>query len=89
MKKGIEIVVKGRVQGVGYRRFVQNAALKYDIHGYVENEMDGSVHISAEGLPENLDLFAAKCHKGPLWARVIELNIKKVEPMNRTSFSVR
>lgn len=89
MKKGIEIIVNGRVQGVGFRRYVQNAATKYDIQGYAENKPDGSVHISAEGLPENLDLFAAKCNKGPLWAKVIDFTVKKSEPLGRTSFVTR
>ena len=89
MNKGIEIVVSGRVQGVGFRRFVKNAAIKYNIQGYAENKADGSVYISAEGLPENLDYFAAKCQKGPMWARVLDFAIKKSEPLNRTSFTVR
>lgn len=89
MKKGISIFVSGRVQGVGYRRFVQNAAIKYNIQGYVENKPDGSVYISAEGLPENLDLFAAKCNKGPLWARVLDFTITKSETLGRASFVIR
>ena len=89
MKKGIEIVVNGRVQGVGFRRFVKNAALKYNIQGSAENKPDGSVFISAEGLPENLDSFAAKCEKGPMWARVLDFTIRKSEPLNRTSFTTR
>ena len=89
MKKAVEIIVSGRVQGVGFRRFAKNAARKYEIQGYAENKADGSVHISAEGLPENLDLFAAKCNKGPLWAKVIDFTIKKAKPLDRTSFTVR
>ena len=88
MRKGIAISVNGRVQGVGYRRFVKNAAIKYDIQGCVENEMDGSVFISAEGLPENLDLFAEQCRKGPIWAVVIDFTIINSEPLARTSFII-
>ena len=89
MNKGIEIVVNGRVQGVGFRRFVRNAAIKYNILGHVENKSDGSVYISAEGLSENLDFFAEKCSKGPLWAKVIDFTIKKSEPLGRKSFGIR
>ena len=88
MKKGIAISVNGRVQGVGYRRFVKNAAKKYNIQGSVENQMDGSVFISAEGLPEDIELFAEKCRKGPIWAVVIDFTIINTESLEQTSFDI-
>ena len=90
MRKAIAIFVKGRVQGVGYRRFVQNAAKEYNILGSVANQRDGSVYISAEGLPKNLDLFVAKCRKGPIRAVVLDFKTIDSDPRNMiTSFTIR
>lgn len=53
----LRLVVHGVVQGVGYRYFVKNAALRHGIGGSVRNVSDGSVEIVAAGTPEALKLF--------------------------------
>jgi acylphosphatase len=50
-----EIVVEGRVQGVGYRNFVQRKAAKLGLAGYVMNLKDGKVRVRVEGLREAID----------------------------------
>ena len=63
-------VVTGRVQGVGYRNFVEHLAGKIQIDGYVRNLRDGSVEVLAIGTPENLLKLRRGLEKGPMMARV-------------------
>jgi acylphosphatase len=71
--KHINIRIRGRVQGVGFRYSAVRAARAYNISGFVRNEGDGSVYIEAEGDELNLELFLEWCRKGPGYGRVDEL----------------
>ncbi|MDH7510650.1 MAG: acylphosphatase [Methanolinea sp.] len=55
--KEIRVVVSGRVQGVGYRYFVRDAALRRNIRGFVKNNPDGTVGIVAAGDRDRLEQF--------------------------------
>jgi acylphosphatase len=63
-------LVRGRVQGVGFRYFVEQAANALGIHGYVRNLDDGRVEVYAVGLPEQLSELAGILWKGPRMAIV-------------------
>ena len=63
-------VVTGRVQGVGYRNFVEHLAGKINIQGYVRNRHDGSVEVLGMGTPEELQKLRRGLEKGPMTARV-------------------
>ena len=72
--KDVVFRVKGRVQGVGYRRFAVNKAKEIgEISGWVHNDYDGSVLIAARGADERIDALIMACEKGPLWGRVDKL----------------
>ena len=59
-------VVRGRVQGVYFRYFVQNEALERGLTGYAYNRPDGSsVEVVAEGPRAELEALLAKLHIGP------------------------
>ena len=60
----------GRVQGVGFRYFVEKHATQIGLRGWVRNEDDGRVHVYAVGTPEQLQTLAARLHQGPLRAEV-------------------
>ena len=62
--------VRGRVQGVGFRRYVRGWARKLDLAGWVRNEADGSVRLVAEGDPDALDRLVRLLHGGPPTAAV-------------------
>jgi acylphosphatase len=71
----LEALVKGRVQGVGFRYFVMSEALRLGLTGWVANEQDGSVYCVAEGRREDLLLLLEALHEGPAAAivdRVVE-----------------
>jgi len=57
LMKRVNVNVKGRVQGVGYRYFVTDCAQQTGVTGYVRNMGDGSVQVIAEGSEEALLYF--------------------------------
>ena len=60
----------GRVQGVGYRNFVEHIAGKIGVHGYVRNRRDGSVEVFAMGRPEHLEQLRTALERGPMMSYV-------------------
>lgn len=66
----IDASVVGRVQGVGFRWFVLDAARRLDLRGWVANEPDGSVRCVAEGARGDLETLLAELGRGPLGARI-------------------
>jgi acylphosphatase len=64
------IIVRGRVQGVGYRAFVEREALKRGVEGWVRNCRDGSVEAVFAGALEKVDAVVEACRRGPYSARV-------------------
>ncbi len=82
-------IIRGRVQGVNYRRFAAAEASALDINGYAKNLDDGSVEVVAEGTPSNLDLLAQKLSKGPPAARVEKMTFEETTPDNYHGFAVK
>jgi acylphosphatase len=64
------ITVRGRVQGVGFRYFVQNAATRLGLTGNVKNCPDSSVEIVAEGNARAIADLVEQVKQGPRLARV-------------------
>jgi len=62
--------VRGRVQGVGFRMFVEDAAAMHGIEGWVRNRRDGSVEAVLAGDPEAVRAVVAACRRGPRGAFV-------------------
>ena len=63
--------IKGRVQGVGYRRFAVRKAKEIGaLSGWVRNAEDGSVEVLLRGEEQNVDEMIRACMKGPLFGRV-------------------
>jgi acylphosphatase len=69
------LIVIGRVQGVGYRDALRDAAEQHDVTGWVRNRRDGSVEALLQGAPEAVDALIAWARRGPSLARVTELRI--------------
>jgi acylphosphatase len=83
-----KIVVKGRVQRVGFRWNAVNEATNLGITGYVKNLSDGSVYIEAEGTQDQLDRYVEWCRKGPRMSSVQSVGIEKAIPVNYTEFTI-
>jgi acylphosphatase len=63
-------IVSGRVQGVGFRNYVEHVAGNLNLHGYVRNRRDGSVEVFAISTPERLKQLRVALEKGPMMSRV-------------------
>jgi acylphosphatase len=74
----LRAVVRGEVQGVGYRWAVQRQAHRLGLTGYAENLPDGSVRVEAEGDPAHLDELEAFLRGGPRFAEVERLDSERV-----------
>ncbi|PAV10645.1 acylphosphatase [Methanosarcina spelaei] len=70
-----EILVSGRVQGVGFRRFARNAAERLGVESNPKNLRDGRVFIIAEGRPEAVELYISELRKGPTFAHVENVDV--------------
>jgi acylphosphatase len=63
-------IVSGRVQGVGFRWFVEHEARQLGLAGWVRNNMDGTVEVMAQGTAQQLAALSRKLQQGPRAARV-------------------
>jgi acylphosphatase len=64
-------IVSGRVQGVGFRNYVEHVAGKLEVAGYVRNRRDGSVEVFAISTHDRLSQLRFALEKGPSLARVL------------------
>lgn len=70
-----QILVSGRVQGVGYRAWVLKNAQEIGLAGWVRNLSDGRVEAEFEGAPEDVSRMIQRCLKGPMMAKVSGIEI--------------
>lgn len=83
-------LISGRVQGVGYRRFVQRQAIQLQLRGWVRNLRDGRVEAIAEGPVDRLTELEKRLREGPSMSQVDSLQITAGVPAAKlTEFSVR
>jgi acylphosphatase len=72
--------ISGLVQGVGYRFFVQRAAAKHQIRGYVRNLPDGRVEALIEGPAEKVEAIKHDLATGPVFSKVNKLEEIVIDP---------
>jgi acylphosphatase len=78
-------LVTGRVQGVGFRWFVEREAHILGMAGWVRNNADGRVEVFAQGSPEQLSALRARLHQGPRAARVDNVEEFEAKPKDGAS----
>jgi acylphosphatase len=64
------VTIRGRVQGVGYRAWVEHRAVAHGLEGWVRNRTDGSVEALFSGPQDIVADMVASCRRGPSSARV-------------------
>jgi acylphosphatase len=88
------VVIRGRVQGVGYRAWVEHETKRLGLQGWVRNRRDGSVEALFAGAEDVVTNMIASCRNGPPSARVDDVAEEAASPdelgLRRTSeaFSV-
>jgi acylphosphatase len=74
-----QILLIGRVQGVGFRYFTEARASRYNIKGYVRNTYDDNVEIICQGEPDNLDKFILEVKKGPSFSYITHVDLEEIK----------
>jgi acylphosphatase len=85
---GRRYVVSGRVQGVGFRFFVQEAAAREGLTGWVRNRPDRTVEIEAHGDAEAVLRFEMAVRRGPIGARIDDVLVEPAPPAAHYGFSI-
>ncbi len=87
----VHFLIQGRVQGVGFRWFVQREASELELRGWVRNTEDGEVEVVAAGEAIDLDEFRSSLHRGPRGSRVdhiVEHVLAESEAEGLSSFKI-
>ncbi len=87
----LHFLIQGRVQGVGFRWFVQREASELNLRGWVRNTEDGDVEVVAAGDSEDLTDLRTSLKRGPRGARVdhvVEHHLQDSEVEGLTSFQI-
>ena len=74
--KQVQVIVRGRVQGVYFRASTQREAKRLGLTGWVKNRPDGNIEVLAEGEEEGLKDLIAWANKGPSAARVERVDVR-------------
>jgi acylphosphatase len=81
--------ISGRVQGVGFRYFVQHKATALGLRGWARNVDDGRVEVYAQGDPAALDDLASALHAGPRMSDVRSVDQREDTVQECSGFQVR
>ena len=87
-KAAFHALVRGRVQGVGFRYSAVREADRLRINGWVRNSVDGNVEVWAEGTQAKLDLFLDWLRKGPQFSQVESVRKENMTPKGYRDFAV-
>ncbi len=74
------VTIRGRVQGVGYRAWVEDEATARHLEGWVRNRRDGSVEAVFSGPEDVVSAMIASCRRGPSSARVDAVQDEAANP---------
>jgi len=84
-----EIIVHGRVQGVGFRAAASRKARSLQLKGFVENLPDGSVRAVINGKTQQCNQFIHWCREGSAYSWVEKLDLKEMKADRTQPFFIR
>jgi len=84
----MHVRARGRVQGVFFRAEARARAESLGVAGWIRNAEDGSVEAVFEGEPEQVESMVDWCRRGPVGARVVQLDVAPEEPHAEQGFRV-
>lgn len=84
----LRVLVAGRVQGVSFRAFTRQQALARGVSGWAKNLADGRVEAMLEGRSEDLEALLRALRRGPIHARVDDLQSEPVQPRGFSDFTI-
>ena len=84
-EKRYKLTISGKVQGVGYRQFTRQHAIRLTLTGWVRNEHNGDVQAEAQGTSSQLEELFTVCQQGPPWSRVDAVRMEEIEVQENES----
>lgn len=85
----VRVVTHGRVQSVGYRWFVRDAARQHGVTGWVRNLRDGSVEAELHGTDADVQTVIDAMAQGPAGARVDDVAVTQAAEVSAAGFEIR
>jgi acylphosphatase len=85
----IRLRIEGRVQGVGFRVFVERSAVALGLDGWVRNRRDGGVEAVVSGTPAAVEQMIERCHVGPPASRVDRVEVLAEDEAIASGFMVK
>ncbi|MCQ6963214.1 acylphosphatase [Methanolobus chelungpuianus] len=79
------MIVSGKVQGVYYRKFTQENAIRLGLAGFARNMPDGRVEVVAEGPRGSIETLIEMLHRGPAFSRVKDVDVRWSSPSGEFS----
>ena len=83
------VIVRGQVQGVGFRWSADARAHELGLAGWVRNHSDGTVEAEIQGTEEQVDAMLEWLHRGPQFASVTAVDVSEATLNSETGFSIR
>jgi acylphosphatase len=85
----VRLIIEGRVQGVGFRIFTVEAALRRTVRGWVRNRRDGAVEALLIGADRDVEAVIAACRQGPRLAHVANVTAEPATDDGTSGFHER
>lgn len=85
----VQVTVRGRVHGVGFRAGVRSVAARNNLAGWVRNLPDARVEAEVEGQASAVEELLAWMRRGPALSRVDHVAVREIAPLGTGSFEVR
>jgi acylphosphatase len=76
------LMIRGTVQGIGFRVWVEREALRLGLDGWVRNRRDGAVEVVLAGPPPAVVAMVERCWKGPRLAEVQSIDVEDAAPLD-------
>ena len=89
MTRAVEVEISGEVQGVSFRAYAAQEAVRLELVGWVRNEAGGAVLAHLEGDEDAVEEMLGWCREGSPSADVRQVEVREVEPTGDASFEVR
>ena len=83
-----KILVKGKVQGVWFRKYTKERAIELGLKGFVRNEVNNDVYIEVEGAKEILEVFIDRLYDGSPFSNVTEILYDSGKLQNYSTFDI-
>ncbi len=89
MSRAVEVKISGDVQGVSFRGYAAREAVRLELAGWVENTPDGAVLGHFQGPSDAVDEMLTWCRQGSPSAHVHQVEVREVQPLTTSEFSIR